>query len=66
MMAEKLTNNNGTKNGISDFDEQLKKLSETDFDGHTEFRKLSYEEKLLWLSQSVQFFNKYSIKTKNT
>ncbi len=65
-MPEKFVNKKRFKNGTSDFEEQIKKLSKTDFNGHTEFIKLSYEEKLLWLSQAVQFSVKYSGKIKNT
>jgi hypothetical protein len=40
------------------FDETLKSLKPEDFDGHTEFRALSPEQKLMWLSQAVQFYYK--------
>ena len=38
-----------------------KKEDETskDFDGHTDFQKLSAEEKLLWLSQVAQFSSEF-------
>ena len=35
-----------------------------DFDGHTDFRKLSAEEKLLWLSQVAQFVSEFKGKAK--
>ena len=50
------------KKDIKRFDSQLKNLTEKDFDGHTEFKNLSYKEKLIWLSQAVQFYYKYSNK----
>ena len=33
----------------------LGKTSPSDFDGHTEFRRLTAEERLMWLSQCAQF-----------
>ena len=38
------------------FEEILKSLKPEDFDGHTEFRALSPEQKLMWMSQAVQFY----------
>ena len=35
----------------------VSKCSETDFDGHTEFEKLSAREKILWLSNTVYFLH---------
>ncbi len=37
----------------------IKNLSEEDFDGHTEFRRLTPEQKLIWLSRAVQFTYRY-------
>lgn len=37
------------------WDEELKGLSEKDFDGHTEFEKLSAGKRLEWLSQMAKF-----------
>ncbi len=37
----------------------IKKLSQADFDGHTEFHTLTPEQKLMWLSQAVQFAYTY-------
>jgi hypothetical protein len=34
----------------------IKNLSQEDFDGHTEFNRLTPEQKLAWLSQAVQFY----------
>ena len=31
-------------------------LKSEDFDGHTDFRNLTPEQKLTWLSQAVQFY----------
>jgi hypothetical protein len=31
-------------------------LKTEDFDGHTDFHKLTPEQKLMWLSQSAQFY----------
>lgn len=31
-------------------------LRPEDFDGHTDFQLLSPDQKLMWLSQAVQFF----------
>lgn len=33
----------------------IKKLKPSDFDGHTEFRKLTPEQRLRWLSEAVDF-----------
>ncbi len=51
--------------GLDEFSKDIEALSKSDFDGHTEFRNLSYRERLMWLSQAVQFSVKYS-KTKET
>lgn len=59
-MAEKLTDEKNAKKNMDKFGSQLDDFSKTDFDGHTEFKSLSYEEKLLWLSRAVQFSSKYS------
>jgi len=48
---------------MSEFSKNIQGLSKSDFDGHTEFRNLSHSERLMWLSQAVQFSTKYS-KTK--
>lgn len=34
---------------------QPEKLRPEDFDGHTEFDRLTPEQRLMWLSQTVQF-----------
>ncbi len=47
------------------FEERLKKLDRKNFDGHTEFRKHSYGQRLMSLSQAVIFPQKYS-KTKES
>ncbi len=59
-MAEKLKDKKSNTKIADQFDIQLNNLSKSDFDGHTEFRNLSYEERLMWLSRAVQFSNKYS------
>jgi hypothetical protein len=48
---------------------EKKKEDSQDFDGHTDFQKLSAEEKLLWLSQVAQFASEFkgsAKKSKNT
>jgi hypothetical protein len=35
----------------------ISKCSKTDFDGHTEFQKLTTKEKILWLSNTVYFLH---------
>ena len=37
------------------FDEILQSLSPEDFDGHTDFEKLTLEERLAWLSNIARF-----------
>ena len=44
------------KNNIDSFCATLDKTSPSDFDGHTDFEKLTPEQKLLWLSESSKFF----------
>lgn len=44
------------------FEDQIKNLTKKDFDGHTEFKYLTYKERLLWLSQAVRFSFKFSKK----
>ncbi len=38
-----------------EFDRILATLKPEDFDGHTEFHRLTPEQKLMWLSQIAQF-----------
>lgn len=40
---------------IQKFRELLSSIPASDFDGHTEFKLLTPEQKLLWLSQCAQF-----------
>ncbi len=44
------------KNNNESFCAILEKTSPSDFDGHTDFEKLTPEQKLLWLSESAKFF----------
>jgi hypothetical protein len=44
-----------TKDDLERFRDLLNKASSTDFDGHTEFHRLTNEQKLMWLSQCAQF-----------
>lgn len=44
---------NPEDNGNIDFDRLKKELRESDFDGHTEFQKLTFTQKLTWLSEAV-------------
>jgi hypothetical protein len=39
--------------GDIDFERLKKELRESDFDGHTEFQKLTFTQKLTWLSEAV-------------
>jgi hypothetical protein len=41
---------------VINFDKKLRNLKSTDFDGHTDFIKFSAEQKLLWLSNTAQFW----------
>ena len=41
---------------VRSFEDVIGELSSADFDGHTEFDRLNYTERLLWLSQAAQFF----------
>ena len=45
---------------ISEKDFNLNKLKSSDFNGHTDFKKLTPHQKLEWLSAMVQFYYKYS------
>jgi len=40
---------------LEQFRQLLKKATSADFDGHTDFHRLTNEQKLLWLSQCAQF-----------
>lgn len=44
---------------IEEFKRDLAKTSPKDFSGETDFRKLTAEEKLLWLSELSRFITKY-------
>ncbi|MBP7737444.1 MAG: hypothetical protein KA369_15795 [Spirochaetes bacterium] len=41
---------------MEEFRRLLGKASPTDFDGHTDFDRLTPEQRLLWLSQCAEFF----------
>ncbi len=61
---------NPSNNSKDSFDGLIEKLDRTDFDGHTDFANLSYEQRLTWLSQAVVFRYRYaktreSINTEN-
>ena len=45
------------------FPSKKKKLKETDFDGHTGFDSMTFEEKLIWLSEAAESI--YTIKKNN-
>jgi len=49
--------NKSAKLAKSEIDALISKCSEKDFDGHTEFQKLSAKEKILWLSNTVYFLH---------
>jgi hypothetical protein len=47
------------KDSSADMEEFMKMLDKTtpsDFDGHTDFDRLTPEQRLLWLSQCARFF----------
>jgi len=46
-----------TKLDKSEIVSLISKCSKTDFDGHTEFQKLTAKEKILWLSNTVYFLH---------
>jgi len=46
-MIKKSADKKDAKKHPDHFKNQLKILSKTDFDGHTEFRNLSYKDRLL-------------------
>jgi hypothetical protein len=48
---------------LAKFKDILKETSRSDFDGHTEFYRLTPEQRLFWLSQCAQFVSE--IKTEN-
>lgn len=41
---------------LEEFMKMLDKASPSDFDGHTDFDRLTPEQRLLWLSQCASFF----------
>lgn len=41
---------------LEEFRKSLENIDQKDFDGHTDFEKLSVREKLLWLSE-LNYFN---------
>jgi hypothetical protein len=41
---------------LDEFRELLKSTTPHDFNGHSEFYKLTAEEKLMWLSQCARFY----------
>jgi len=43
----------------TEFELDLSKLKPEDFDGHTDFDKLTPDQKLEWLSSAVQFYYEY-------
>lgn len=48
------------KRDKSDIGELIDRCSQADFDGHTEFCRLTAREKILWLSSTVYFLFKVS------
>lgn len=40
---------------LEEFRKSLEQFDESDFDGHTDFQKLSAREKLEWLSELIYF-----------
>lgn len=47
------------------FADSIRFLSNEDFDGHTGFSGMNPEERLMWLSQAVQFFYEHNRKNEN-
>lgn len=47
--------NNEEVEDLEAFKKALDQMNEEDFDGHTEFDKLSTKEKLIWLSELNHF-----------
>ncbi|HOD16919.1 MAG TPA: hypothetical protein PK307_13885 [Spirochaetota bacterium] len=45
----------GKNRDMDEFRRLLAKTSPGDFDGHTDFDKLTPEQRLMWLSQCAQF-----------
>ncbi len=43
---------------LADFKNLIESLEESDFDGHTDFQKLTAKQKLEWLSQLIVFVRK--------
>jgi hypothetical protein len=46
---------------IEEFRRLLERTSMSDFDGHTDFDRLTPEQRLLWLSQCAQFFSEVKL-----
>jgi len=44
------------KMDIEEFRRLLRSLPDDAFDGHTEFHRLTAEQRLMWLSQAAQFY----------
>ncbi len=42
-----------------DFNEIIKSIPAEQFDGHTDFDKLTHKQRLDWLAAAVQFWFKY-------
>jgi len=45
-----------TDNDLGDFVKTVQGLTPEDFDGHTDFMKLTPDDKLIWLSNAARFF----------
>ena len=50
-----MTKKNDKERDLENFRKLLENLDEKDFDGHTNFEKLSPREKLIWLSELNYF-----------
>ncbi len=53
----------GDRNDITQFEQVLANTKPEDFDGHTEFGRLTPEERLMWLSQCAEFYAECAQKT---
>lgn len=47
-------------NSDDDFYDRMRDLTPADFDGHTEFHRLTPAQRLAWLSAAVQFFYEHT------
>ena len=63
-MKKNKSKNKNKKNDLENFRKILKQTSTSDFDGHSNFQKLTVKEKLIWLSELNYF--KFIVKKKKS